>query len=385
MDDAISFIAGVACGFVSGLLPGLHPNTAIAVLSSLVPDQRALAVMIISLYPSSLVSSFIPSIFFGVPDRATVVAVLPGQRMLLDGEGITALKVVLISCLLAALLSVALFVPSLGFFPAAYALARPHMKYVLLALSVVLVARSKLPAAACAVFIAAGMLGTFALHTGVYDPFLPLFSGLFAMAAIAAYRKTPVPPQADKPVGFGFVPFVVVGVVLGMLADLVPGIGSPAQVAAFATIAMPVSTTGYLATLSSISVSQALFSLSTSASIDKSRVGATAWLSQAMEIGDNLPLLLALFLLSIALSSLAVYALRRKLAALASLDFSRANFVLAAYLAAITLVLDGGTGMLVLAISTALGWLTIRMGVERTVLMGAIIVPTLLLLWGVYV
>jgi putative membrane protein len=305
--------------------------------------------------------------------------------MVLSGEGLAALKTVLLSCLLAALLAVALFVPSLGFFPIAYEAVKPYMKYALLAVSLVLVGRGRHPPASAAVFVAAGMLGTFALHTDVYDPFLPLFSGMFAMAAIATYRRTKVPEQKDSPIGFGFAKFVAVGVLLGMLADILPGIGSPAQVATFATMLMPLNTAGYLATISSISVSQAVFSLSTSASIDKSRVGATAWLSQAMEIGDNLPLLLALFVLGIALASLAAYSLRGKIAMLASLDFSKANVVIALYLAAITMVLDGGTGLLILIVSTALGWLTIRLGVERTTLMGAIIVPTLLLLFGVYV
>jgi TctA family transporter len=181
-----------------------------------------------------------------------------------------------------------------------------------------------------------------------------------------------------------FVPFVIIGVVLGFLADLVPGIGSPSQVATFATMFIPIDTLGYMATISSISASQTIFSLSTSASIDKTRVGGTALLAGHIAIADNLLLLLALFMAGIAFASVAVYIIRKKAAAFARLDFSMLNIVLALYLIALTILIDGIGGVGILALSTILGVLTVKLGVERTNLMGAIIVPTLLLLFRVF-
>ena len=71
-----------------------------------------------------------------------------------------------------------------------------------------------------------------------------------------------------------------------------------------------------------------------------------------------------------------------RIARLAELDFSRINIVLAIYLVAITLTIDGLVGLAVLMIGSGLGWLTVRLGVERITLMGAIILPTMLLLFG---
>lgn len=385
MEDLASFIIGLILGLAGGLLPALHPNTIIAILASLGIDGRTLAIMIMALYPAHLAASYIPAIFFGMPERSTVVAVLPGQRMVLKGEGLAALKTVLLSCLIACLISIAFFYASLSFYPLAYEAIKPHMKYVLLAVSVILLARSRVPHLALLVFCVSGLLGHFSLNTEMYDPFLPLFSGMFAMAAIVNYRKSKVPAQKDTPIGFDFVKFAVIGVLLGMLADLLPGIGSPSQVATFATIAMPVDTLGYLSAISSISVSQAVFSLSTETSIDKSRVGATAWLSEAVKIDENLLLLLTIFMASMAASVFLIYVLRNRIARLASLDFTKMNVILALYLCAITLILDGAFGLVVLALATGLGWVTIRLGVERTTLMGAIIVPTLLLLFRIFI
>lgn len=385
LTDALPFIGGFALGFLGGLLPGLHSNTMISVLASLGLDGRALGITIISLFPAHMVSSFIPSIFFGVPESGTIVAALPGQRMVQDGEGVKALRTVLLSCVLSAIVSCALFQLSLGAFPLIYEAMRPHMKFILLGISALLLLRTKAPFLSAAVFSLSGILGYMSLNSGMPDPFLPLFCGMFAMAAMTEWKKGAAPAQGDSPPGNGILIPIAIGVFLGFAADLVPGAGSPAQTAVFATMLVRMDTPGYLALISSISVSQAVFSLSTSASIGKSRVGATAWLSDCIDIGPNIPIILALFIASLALAAMLAHALRLHAAKLAELDFSALRFVLGAYLAAITLIIDGWPGILVLAASAALGKMTLGLEVERTNLMGAIIVPTLMLLFGIFI
>jgi len=384
LEEIIAFLGGAVFGFLSGFLPGLHSNTIISVLSTLDIDDSAMAVMIISLYPVHLVTSFIPAIFFGIPESSSVVAVLPGQRMVLQGKGIDALSTILFSCAIAALLSAMLFHLSLELFPVIYEAIRGHMKYILVGISVLLLCRSRNPLLSLLVFTASGMLGYYSLNSGMYDPFLPLFSGMFALSAILNYRKSKVPEQKEEGMDFSFAGFAVLGVFLGFLADLVPGVSSPSQVAAFASIFMPFNSLGYLAAISSISVSEAVFSLATSASIGKSRIGATVWLSEFIDIEQNLLLLVSLFVLGTALAVGVLYVLRKHIARLASLDFSRMNIILALYLASITIVLDGFTGIMVLLLGGALGWATIRLGVERINMMGAIILPTLLLLFRIF-
>jgi TctA family transporter len=103
-----------------------------------------------------------------------------------------------------------------------------------------------------------------------------------------------------------------------------------------------------------------------------------------MDAQAELPLLLALFALSMAVAAAAAYALRLHAAGLSSLDFSSLRFVLAAYIIAIAFIIDGWSGLAVLGISTVLGRITLALEVERTNLMGAIIVPTLMLLLRVF-
>jgi len=382
MEEALLFAIGLLSGILSGLIPALHANFLISVISSSGLEGEALGYFIIALFPSNMLASFIPAIFFGVPEEGTVVAVLPGQRMVKEGRGLLALKVVLFSSLLSALISLALFVPALDLFPIIYGALRERMGLVLMGLSAILVLRGKRPERSLLVFLSAGLVGALALRSAMADPFLPLFSGLFALAGIAAYRPAAVPAQKDAPIDLSFLRFTLLGVALGFMADLIPGIGSPSQVAAFASLIMPIGTLGYLAAISSISVSEAVFSLATSASIGKSRMGATAMLAEAIDVPGNLLMLLVLFLLSLGLCALIIFAARRRIASLSSLDYSHMNLVLAAYLCIAALVIDGPMGLLVIGLASILGYIAIKLEVERTSLMGALILPTMLILMG---
>lgn len=381
----LEFLFGLFIGIISGLIPGLHSNTVIAVLSSVGLDDNAMAIIISALFSAHIIASFIPSIFFGIPSDTSVVSVLPGQRMVKQGHGILAFKVVLLSALFALLVSVVLFNPSLSAYQTIYAMLKPYMGYILLFFSIIFLSRAKNIFLSLCIFLLAGILGVFSLNLKIYDVFLPLFSGFFAMSAIITYQQgEKLPEQLDENPDISILKYSLIGVALGFFADLLPGIGAPSQIAVLATIFIPINAIAYLATIASISASEAVFSFSTSAAIDKSRMGATEWLSNYISIEQNLALLLTIFLAAAAITAALAYLARKHIGKLVSLNFSKLNALIAAYLVAITFILDGVIGILVLLISTALGYATIRLNVERTTLMGAIIVPTLLLLFKIF-
>jgi putative membrane protein len=383
--NPVFFIVGIFLGILSGLIPGLHSNTIISILSSLGLSKEDLAMLILVVFPFHLVISFIPSIFFGIPEQGTVVAVLPGQRMVLEGKGLTALKVVLLSSLLAALISVVLFYPSLSLFPFIYPLIKPYIGYILLSFSLILLLRSRNPFLSAFLFLAAGFLGVYALRAEITDNFLPLFSGMFTMGTILNYKKSKIPTQKEEPLEINFIKFTILGVIAGFVADLLPAISSPSQIATFLTIFVPLNTLGYLAAISSISMSEAIFSFATTASIEKSRIGATAMLAKQLQISENLLFVLAIFLFSVALGVGIVYLLRKHIGKLALLDFSKFNILLAVYLVAIIFVLDGFTGLVIFSMASLLGFVAVRLEIERTMLMGAVIVPTMLLLFKIFI
>lgn len=384
--DITAFLSGLLLGFAAGFLPGIHPNTLASVFSAAPLDSDFLAILIIGMFPANVITSFIPAIFFGIPEAGTFISALPGQRMTMQGKGRTALKVVLVSLLLATVFSLVLFYPSLLLFPYIYSILKPVLKYIILVLAAVLVLRSRKKSLAFLVFLCAGLLGYFSLNSDVYDPFMPLFSGMFAVGMLLNIKQGSIPKQKkEEPFSIRLIPYVLLGVIFGLFADILPGISSPSQMAVFMSFAVPMNSLAYLSSVGSIAISESIFSLSTYVSIGKSRIGTTAWLSKFIDIEQNLFLLLALFLFSAAIAALFLYLIRKKISSIATLNSKPIATILLVYLFIVAAVLDGFLGVLIFIVSSALGWITIRLGVERTQLMGAVILPTLMLLFGIFI
>lgn len=381
----LDYLIGWVLGLITGLLPGLHPNTLAAIIAQTALSDNGKAMLIIGMASANIIASFILAIFFGVPDENTVLNILPGQRMTLAGKGLTAMRIVLFSAILTSIISILLFVPSLDLFPLIYENIKDYIKYIVLSLAFFMIIRSKNPFYALVIFLAAGFLGYYSLHAKLNDPFLPLFSGMFAIASLLTITKTKIPKQKKEEIlEFETVPWIICGVILGFLAVMLPGISSAAQIASFASAFVFLETTSYLALITSISVSQVVFSFSTIATINKARIGTTAWASQFVNIAED-PLFFALlFVFGVLAASFLLYLLRYKITKIAVLNSEKIAFLLIAYLFFICFVIDGLNGILIMSLSSILGWLTIRLNVERTQLMGAIIIPTLLLLFKIF-
>lgn len=374
------FLLGLLIGAISGLVPGLHPNliSAVLVLQDIEYDKKAL--LIVSMYSGHIIFSAIPAIFFGIPDEQTAVSVLPGQRMVREGKGIAALKTTIVSVLAGAITAAILIPLAFRLYPSVYSLVQPYLAPILILVSAVMVLRTKNPLYSLLIFLASGFFGAYALHIQMQDAFLPLFSGFFAIGAILNYQKSEIPNQSEQRADAGLLKYVVFGALLGGFANIIPAISSPAQVAALASLFMPFETPAYLATVAAISAGQFVFALASSASMEKARHGVIVNLGQVIDIGQNMQLILACFLLGAALSALVVYLMRKRISQLANLDFSQFNKLVAGYLLLVVFLIDGIPGVAVFAVSSLIGYITIRMNVERTLMMAAIIVPTILLL-----
>lgn len=373
-------VAGILLGMVSGLIPGLHSNTLAAAISGMGVRGEDAAVLILAMFGAHVMFSFVPSIFLGIPDEAVAVSVLPGQRMAKEGKGVDALRIMCGSALVAVLVSVALLPASQALYPIVYGGIRPYLAHIMVIMSATLVWRSKNPFLFGLIFVLSGIIGGAALRFGMEDPFLPLFGGMFAISSMLMWGKGKLPEQREGKIGLDLIRYALAGVLLGWVADLLPGISSPAQVASFAAIIVPFAAPAYLALVSSIGLSEAVFAFSTSSTLGKARVGALAQAMEQVDVQANFLQLLSVFVLAVAVSALIIYLARKWIGKIAGLDFSIANKLLIAYIITLTFLVDGIGGLLVLAPSVAIGIACIRMDVERTSVMGAIIVPTMLLL-----
>ncbi|MEM4208296.1 MAG: tripartite tricarboxylate transporter permease [Candidatus Bilamarchaeaceae archaeon] len=381
----IIFLAGILLGLLTGFLPGIHPNLVASLLAqtTFLEDEKAL--LLVGMASVNLVASFILAIFFGIPDESVVVSILPGQKLTLAGRGLTALRISLVSMVLAAAVSLTLFEPAIWFYPQIYAMLSDYIKYIVLLLAVLMIVKSKKPLIAAVVFAAAGLLGFYSFHMMLPDPFLPLFSGMFALASLVNITKTKLPKQEkEEALERKIIPYIFLGVLFGFLADLLPGISSPAQIALFVGILIFLEPLEYLSLISAVGVSQAMFSFATAATIEKARIGTTVWLSKITDVSQQPFFFAVLFFFGLIVAATILYCLRKNISVMATLNSPLIAGVLIAYIAIVCFLIDGWVGLMIMVLGGILGWLTVQLNVERTQLMGAVVVPTLLLLFRIF-
>jgi putative membrane protein len=357
----------------------------------MMPGAEWVPFAIIAALAAHTVFEFVPAIFLFVPEEGTVVATLPGQRMMLAGKGIEALQITAISCLGAAGIAFVLLPFAGAFFPLAYGSVKGLMLPVLVAACAFLLwseREGRKIAIATGVFLLSGMLGFATLRLGISDPLFATFSGLFAVSGLLMAGEGREERTRQKECGrlkLDFAKYVFIGAILGLLADLLPGIASPAQIAVFATALVPVlGSREFLALVSSIASSHSVFALSAAASIGKARVGAVAIAEQYAKIDSGLVWVYgALFVLVVGVCAAVVIRFSGKIANVVSgSGIGRLNYPIIAYLAVAVLLICGPSGLAVMGTGAAIGCLPVLLGVRRTHVMGAILVPSMVLIVG---
>ncbi|WP_048086049.1 tripartite tricarboxylate transporter permease [Archaeoglobus veneficus] len=203
----VEFVAGLLIGLITGLTPGIHVNTAVAVLlllkDSLPFPAHGLATVVVTAAIAHTFLDIVPAIFTGIPEEDTAIAIFPTHEMVLEGRGVEAASISAFSSLFSILLSLPLFFTILLALPAFVSSVSCLTPFVLLAVSALTIMGEKGEAFegslsawrkrfyALLVFASSGFLGYVALDnsglaelTPASSVLLPLLSGLFASPAL---------------------------------------------------------------------------------------------------------------------------------------------------------------------------------------------------------
>lgn len=279
----IAFSAfGCLTGFLTGLVPGIHPNSlAMALLlvkpaffgfalaafgaaSAIPAGTELLCTFLVAAVVSHGVAAFVPSVFLGAPGEASAVSVLPGHRLLREGRGHDAVVAAARGAILGSFASAALLLPLrwlMGPPLNGYGRAQGAIPLILAALVVALIlserARGQGPSTsslrrqrlrAAALFLASGAMGWAVLGTDLptrwnWFPFpgvqadvgsrtlLPLFTGLFGLSTlvVCARSHAAIPPQrTTSPGSVRLRRAVLSGSLAGAAVSWLPGLSSGA-------------------------------------------------------------------------------------------------------------------------------------------------------------
>ena len=393
----IALFAGCFAGIITGLTPGVHINLVAVIVLSFsgillqYVSPVVVACFIIAMAITHTFLDCIPSIFLGAPDPDTVLAVLPGHKLLLDGKGHEAVRLTVEGSLLCLLLGTALIPIFIVIFPWLYQFLRDKIGWIILIIVVWLIFRERSNNKrfwSSFVFVTAGILGVIVLGTpNLKEPLLPLLSGLFGISILfmSMFEKVELPPQratdqlhcSNKEA----IHALTAGTLSGAMISLLPGLG-PAQAAIMSNAAFKSKgILSYLILVGGINTVNFLISLVTMHTLLKARNGAMIAVLEIVETVSLIELMLYLAL-AVVVGGIATY-LTLKIARIFSKIISKVNYRMLcggmiAFIAGLVFFFSGPLGIFILILSTAIGIVPQLTGTGKSHAMGCLLLPVML-------
>ena len=393
LEISLAIVAGILAGVFAGLLPGIHPNLiAVLVSSSSIfllnyMQSLTLAIFITSLAISNVFISIIPSIFLGAPDAETALSILPGHKMLLQGRGYEAIAISTIGALagiILAIVSTPLIILLTKFL---YSITSSIIGYILIIICIWLILKdnhSKL--FALILFILSGCLGLAALNSIAKEPLFPLLSGLFGTSSLllSLKSKTTIPfqeityPIIKKSKG---ILTIILASLAGCIACILPGLGTSQIAALSSSFTRKIKGKYFLLMLGALNSVNIVVSFIALYAINRSRNGAVLAISRIIDkIGQKeLILFLASTLVVAGISTILTLKISKVFSKIIEkINYEKLCIFTLLFITVLVFLISSWFGILILAVSTALGILPQLKGTNRNHLMGCLLVPIIL-------
>jgi putative membrane protein len=405
---------GFALGIISGLTPGLHLNNFAAMLLAVSPQLMShgltpfqMACIILAASISQTFFDAIPAIFLGAPDSETALTVLPGQRLMLEGRGIEAVRLSALGSAGSVLFAILLIIPLSWIVSSYYDYLTKYVGILLLAIALMMVRSERGPwiegqgswvhwkykSLASLLFLTSGLLGIFAFnHEEMLSSplglepqvLLPLLSGIFGASSLllSLSTETKIPEQKESEIKLSssaLAKAVFSGGLGGSVVAWIPGV-SPSVAAITARLGAIPSPEEFLVSIAGVNTANALFSLVALYVIDKPRSGAAAAIQELMTLDQSI---LAQMILIVVIVAAASYLACIGAARLAGRAISRLNYRLLClgvlvFLVAMTYAFTGIFGMFIFFLSTVVGLIAPVAGIHRTHAMGVLMLPLIM-------
>jgi putative membrane protein len=408
-DLILACIIGVLCGVVTGLIPGIHVNTVGAFIFASSPfllasySPEVLCVFLISMAISHALLEFIPSMFLGVPEESTVLSVLPGHKLLLEGRGKDAVRLAAAGGFGAILITVVLLPIFIMILPAVYGQIKPYIWILLVIITIFMFIRlnNKLKSLMWSVvlFLFSGIMGYIMLNSPVSSnvSLLCIFTGLFGVSTLiySLQQRSFVPTQNKFhhfKINSDILRGIFAGGVAGSILGFLPGFG-PAQGSLIAQELIgggdfENNNESFITALSGVNTADTLFSLVMIFLIGNPRSGIAVYVNNILQNFDFNHLLFFVFTALTAVS-ISVF-LCLKLGDIVSELIEKINYrKLSCFVITFMSLLVIGFALwyhanlffmlIVYITSIALGLIPHYLGVNKSNLMGVLIVPAIVI------
>ncbi len=399
----LAALAGLAAGILTGVLPGLHINLVAVMAASLVAEVGvasnqvsllAVSAFIIAMSISHVFHDFLPTIFLGVSESESALAVMPGHRLLLRGLGRKAVMLAAFGALCGVMAIIALTPLLAAAIRPVFALVSGYVWLVLIVIAAFQISRARSIRAAAGnafIFCLSGAFGLAVFNLpSLSQPLLPMFSGLFGLSSLAGglLKQSSIPAQeSEAEIRVAkkrhVAKYVAVGVLSSSLMRLFPALG-PAQAAMLGTgLLRKIRAEAYLFLLGVISSASMLFALLTLYAFGKARNGSIAVVGSILNTANAFPahtliLLIIMAFVAASISCISALLLSRLFATMMQkVSYRLLSLLVIIFVISIVAAFSGRIGLLVLAAATAIGLTALLTKSSRQLLMGCLMVPVI--------
>ena len=406
----IACFIGISIGTITGMIPGIHVNTAGAILFASSTflltfiSPEFLCVVMVAMSIAHALIEFVPSMLLGVPQEGTATSILPGHRMVLQGRSKEVIRIVAIGgfgAIIVTILMLPIFAMAL---PILHDISKPFTWAILLFASIYLTYKLTNTRRdfiwSLLLFILSGILGWIIFQTPISSgvSLMCTFSGLFGISTILfSLNDSSTIPHQNKfyelDLDFNKFKSIFAGGITGAILGFLPGFG-PAQGTVIAQAASGANdnddddTVNFLLATSGLNVSDCLFSLIAIYIIGNPRSGIAVYMSYLIsEMNLNH---LAIFIFASLIAVSISLALSLKLGdsfsrLMGGVDYKKLSIsvillqILILYIFIFYYEAPLGYMTLALITSTALGMIPHYIGVGKSHLMGVLIIPAIVI------
>ena len=412
----IACFIGILIGTTTGMVPGIHVNTAGAILFAsstflltfLSPEF--LCVLMVAMSIAHALIEFVPSMLLGVPQEGTATSVLPGHKMVLQGRAKEVIRIVCVGGFGAILVTILMLPIFTVVLPMLHEVSKPFTWMILLFASIYLTYNLTSTHRdflwSLLLFVLSGILGWTIFQTPISSgvTLMCTFSGLFGISTIlfSLNDNSTLPHQNsfyDLNIDFAKFKSIFAGGITGAILGFLPGFG-PAQGTAIAQAASGTNdnddddTVNFLLATSGLNISDCLFSLMAIYIIGNPRSGIAVYMSYLISDMTLNHLIIYIFASLLAVSISLVLALKlgdsfSKL--MARVDYKKLSIAVILLQIIILFVFifyyEAPVAYMILALitSTAMGMLPHYLGVGKSHLMGVLIIPAIVIYMQMFI
>lgn len=390
----LAILVGCFFGIFTGLIPGVHMNLVslmIVITSPVLLEYVSplfLAIVITAMAITHTFLDNIPSIFLGAPEEDTVLSVLPGHRLLLQGKGFEAVMLTTLGSFFALMFSIVLVPVIIPLASIGYPLIKGWIGVALILLSGFLIFHEKTSKLwALIIFLVSGCLGLGVLNISVLnEPLFPLLSGLFGTSMLVLSVKDNVKIPKQELTSISLEPrkglkALICSVVAGVFCSFLPGLG-PSQAAILGSqFTKNLGDKGFLVLVGGLSTVNMVISFVALYVLDKPRNGAIVAISKIIDgFGyNNLILFLGCALVVAGIATfLTVFFSKVFSSLIVKVNYKFLCLGIISLVVGLALFLDGFLGLFILAVSTFVGIIPALKGIGRNHMMGVLILPVIL-------